>query len=229
MKTIRELTEQEILSLTDEQVDNLIKLELMNSGIKIMDKPKVPELFEIDPADVTCYSIPILDAYVFTDFEEAKRVADALKSAKSFRSISYDWNRLGSDYKFIEKKERYKYSGDSDFSINTVYAYSQEKYASICGFAIQNKKMKEQAENDVEEYKKFVSETAELRSAVTDRVSEVRYKYNRLNDITLKFAKDYFPLSDGNEEMALKFMSKAYCLNDEDVVYIKENYNKYLE
>lgn len=46
MKGITEMTEQEILALTEEDVQKLIKLRMMEEGIKIMDKPEVPELFE---------------------------------------------------------------------------------------------------------------------------------------------------------------------------------------
>ena len=45
------MTEQEILALTEEDVQKMIKLRMMEEGIKIMDKPKIPELFEIEPAD----------------------------------------------------------------------------------------------------------------------------------------------------------------------------------
>lgn len=51
MKGFTEMTDQEILALTEEDVQKLIKLRMMEEGIKIMDKPKIPELFEIEPAD----------------------------------------------------------------------------------------------------------------------------------------------------------------------------------
>ena len=39
MKGITEMTEQEILALTEEDVQKMIKLRMMEEGIKIMDKP----------------------------------------------------------------------------------------------------------------------------------------------------------------------------------------------
>ena len=36
------MTEQEILALTEEDVQKFIKLRMMEEGIKIMDKPEVP-------------------------------------------------------------------------------------------------------------------------------------------------------------------------------------------
>lgn len=97
------MTEQEILALTEEDVQKLIKLRMMEEGIKIMDKPKIPELFEIEPADIQYFSIPLLDGFAFTDINEATKVAEILKSAKSLRKVDYDWNKLGSDYKFLKR------------------------------------------------------------------------------------------------------------------------------
>ena len=152
MKNISEMTEQEIIALSDEDVQKMIKLRMMEEGIKLLDKPKVPELFEIEPADTQYFSIPLLDGFAFTDIEEATKVAEILKSAKSLRKVDYDWNRLGSEYKYLKKSERYKFNGNSDFDILSGWAYSNELYAKISNFAAQNKVMKEQAEKDKKEY-----------------------------------------------------------------------------
>lgn len=90
MKGITEMTEQEILALTEEDVQKLIKLRMMEEGIKIMDKPEVPELFEIEPADLKTFTIPFFEGYAFTDMEEANAVAEALRNAKTLRKVEYD-------------------------------------------------------------------------------------------------------------------------------------------
>ena len=228
MKNISEMTEQEIIALSDEDVQKMIKLRMMEEGIKLLDKPKVPELFEIEPADTQYFSIPLLDGFAFTDIEEATKVAEILKSAKSLRKVDYDWNRLGSEYKYLKKSERYKFNGNSDFDILSGWAYSNELYAKISNFAAQNKVMKEQAEKDKKEYEKQLSESAELVQEITERVREVRNKYDRLETLSCKFATDYYPLSDNNEDMEMKFMVKAYSLNDEEQSFVRSNYKKHL-
>ena len=50
----------------------------------------------------------------------------------------------------------------------------------------------------------------------------------RLNDLTRRFAIDYFPLSDNNEDMAIKFMTKAYSLTEEEEEYVLSNYKEQL-
>ena len=224
MKTINEMTEQEILALTEEDVQKMIKLRMMEEGIKIMDKPQVPELFEIEPADLKVFTIPLLSNFAFTDMEEANAVAEALMKAKTLRKVDYDWNRMGSDYKYLIKQDRYAYSGDSDFSIQTGWAYSNELYNKIVDFAVQNKAMKEQAEKDQKEYENQLQEASGIVSEIRERVKEVKIKHERLERLVWKFATDYYPLSDNNEDMAIKFMAKAYSLTEEEKAYILANY-----
>ena len=40
MKKINEMTEQEILTLSEKDVQNIIKFRMMEEGIKVIDKPK---------------------------------------------------------------------------------------------------------------------------------------------------------------------------------------------
>ena len=224
MKKINEMTEQEILALSEKDIQNMIKFRMMEEGIKVIDKPKKPELFEIEPADQKVYVIPILNGYAFTDFAEAQKVADALREAKSFRKVDYDWNKLGSAFKYLEKKDRYTYDNAGDFGISEICVYSNKLYASIVDFAAQNKAMNKQVEKDMEAYDNAYAAASDITLEIRSRVTEVREKYERLERLTHSFANDYYPLSDNNEEMAMKFISKAFTLTDDEEKYILEHY-----
>lgn len=224
MKKINEMTEQEILALSETDIQNMIKFRMMEEGIKVIDKPKKPELFEIEPADQKVYVIPVLDGYAFTDFAEAQKVADALREAKSFRKVDYDWNKLGSNFKYLEKKDRYTYNNEGDFSISEISVYSSKLYANIVDFAAQNKAMEKQVEKDMAEYDNAYAAASDITLEIRNRISEVREKHERIERLMHSFANDYYPLSGNNEEMAMKFMSKAFTLTDDEEKYILEHY-----
>ena len=224
MKKINEMTEQEILALSETDIQNMIKFRMMEEGIKVIDKPKKPELFEIEPADQKVYVIPVLDGYAFTDFAEAQKVADALREAKSFRKVDYDWNKLGSNFKYLEKKDRYTYNNEGDFSISEISVYSSKLYANIVDFAAQNKAMEKQVEKDMAEYDNAYAAASDITLEIRSRISEVREKHERVERLMHSFANDYYPLSGNNEEMAMKFMSKAFTLTDDEEKYILEHY-----
>src|SRR3712207_3456204 len=201
MKKINEMTEQEILALSEQDIQNMIKFRMMEEGIKIIDKPKKPELFEIEPADKKVYVIPILEGYAFTDFAEAQKVAEALQAAKSFRKVEYDWNKLGSDYEYLEKKDKYKYGYPNDFGVNEKYVYSNELYANIVDFAAQNKAMVKQVEKDEKAYNDAYTAASEITLEIRDRISEVREKAARLERLTQKFATDYYRSEEHTSEL----------------------------
>lgn len=226
MKKINEMTEQEILALSEQDIQNMIKFRMMEEGIKIIDKPKKPELFEIEPADKKVYVIPILNGYAFTDFAEAQKVSEALQNAKSFRKVDCDWGKLGSDYQYLEKKKRYTFDPSGDFGVNEVYVYSNELYAKIVDFAVQNKAMTKQVEEDLKAYDDAYAAASDITLEIRERVEEVREKAARLERLMQKFADDYYPLSDNNEDIAIKFMEKAYSLTEDEKKHILENYNK---
>lgn len=88
--------------------------------------------------------------------------------------------------------------------------------------------MKEQAAKDQKEYDEKMQEASGIISEISGWVKEVKVKYERLNRLTYKFATDYYPLSDHNEDMAMKFMAKAYSFTDEEKEYILQNYKELL-
>lgn len=227
MKRIEEMTEQEILNLSEEDVQKMIKLRMAEKGIRIMDRPKQPELFEIEPADVIVYTIPLLGSSLgFTDANDAQKMMEFLINSKSLVKVDYDYNNLGSDYKCVKNAgEKEFYSSIDPISIVSTSAYSKELYAKICDFAIQNKKMKGKVAEDQKHYDEAMESAADIVTEIRGIWIEVKNKYNRLDEYTNRFKLDYLPLADNDEEMAMKFMAKAYSLNDEEEKYILTNYN----
>lgn len=84
--------------------------------------------------------------------------------------------------------------------------------------------MIKQVEKDMKAYDDAYAVASDITLEIRSRVTEVREKYERLERLMHSFANDYYPLSDNNEEMAMKFMSKAFTLTDDEEKYILEHY-----
>ena len=67
-----------------------------------------------------------------------------------------------------------------------------------------------------------MQEASGIISEISGRVKEVKVKYERLNRLTYKFATDYYPFPIYNEDMAMKFMAKAYSFTDKERIHITE-------
>ena len=224
MKKINELTEKEILNLSEEEIQKMIKLRLAEEGIKIMDLPKKPELFEITKPDTIVYQITALgESISFADINEANSVLDLLLKCSSIGRVDYDYNKLGSDYKYFEKGKTMRYYDSNGLEIKSLSVYSMKLYAEITDFAVQNKKMQEQVEKEIKEYNEINAECSDIISEIRERVSDVKTKYDRLNTLIFKLKNDYLPLADNNQEIAMNFLKKAYSISNEDEIYIISN------
>lgn len=225
MKRINEMTEQEILALTDEDIQKMQKLAMAEAGIAIIEKPKVPELFEITPPDMVVSSVYLVrDDIGFFDPVEAVAFVEFLKNAKSLVKVDYDYNNAGSGYKYAKDARTKQRDWETDpLEIKTQNVYSLPLYNSLCDYMVQNRKMQEQAKKDVDEYEKTLASAADITTIIREKWLEVREKYERLNGFCTRFTRDYLPLAENNREVAMKFMQKAFCLTEEEVNYINEN------
>lgn len=218
MKTIDQMTEQEILALTDEQVEKIKKLVLAENGVRILDKPKDVELFEIAEPDLVVYNIPLLGDLCFTSRDEAERMLEVIRSSKTIGFTDHDY--LADATYFKEGKKRSKWSSSDEVCVETKQAYSLDLYSKVKDFYTQNKKMKEQLAKDMDEYNKAMEQNIELTRHISDRVKGVRRKYARLDEYRRKFNEEYLPLADGDRDMAIRFMVKAYGLTEEEKEYV---------
>lgn len=195
MKRIHEMTEAELLALTDEDKRNLIDYECALEGVPML--PPAP-----GPAPVK--NVPALDAKAFEvggvlvlDSEHAARILDALTSGKIYK-VEYG-----------EKNVKMLKEGDYSFpEIKVKSVRSPEQWEII-------KADVKKYESDKKEYDRFAKTYTDalkerqsiidtLRNAIED-ASERHYGRERLRT---EFAR-YMELAEGNRQIALNFLDKA--------------------
>lgn len=226
MKKIAEMTEQEILALTEEDVEKQVKLRMMEEGVKIMGEPEYEPLNEVARPDVLAFTISGFVGYVFTDMEEAAGISEVLRNAKSIRKVEYSRTKLKANYDRNLSKENI----DRDyFSVQSTGVYSVELYEDMGGLATRNREI--DARNTVKKlgYLENQNKASGISDDIHGRVSEVRQKYMRLDNFTELFSGSYFPLSGDDPEIAIKYMSLAYHLTEEEKGYILSNYKAVTE
>lgn len=226
MKNVKELTEQEILALTDGEITLRIKLKKAEEGVKLVPKPQDPSYFEIEEPDKTVYSCDMFgDDLCFENIEELTKLIQVVSGSDTKCSVTYDYNKAGSEYTYISSKLKTRgYSSRDWSSTSSKRVYSIERYNALVDMIASNKKMKEQYEKELKEYEAIISEAKWIEDEINGRVREVRDKYWKLNEYCRKFRFDYLPIADGNKDVAMKFMDKAYSLTSEQQEYILANY-----
>jgi hypothetical protein len=226
MKHINELTEQEILALTNEDVLTMIKLRKAEEGIKFIPEPPKPELFEIEPPDMVVYSCELFGSVIaFTSANDMDEVVSLIKSKQGKFRVDYNYEALGalsSNFKYATENLN-KYSNDWS-EIKSQKVYSIALYNQIVDKAKQNMKMQEEYDKAYKEYCASIDDSKWIEDGINDRVRQVRDKYYELNNHCCRFKNDYMPLANNDETVAMNFMVKAYALTDEQQEYVLTNY-----
>lgn len=208
MKRLEDYADEELLNMTEEQVEDLIDLECVHEGVRLL--PELPvkptekppeedfEFFEIEPLQLVDRKDATLIAETVADMD---RVESKYESGPSYTRIV-----TGS------KKEEPSIQKKTKFS---------EKYLN------EVKATKQRIDERNKEYKGLKDEydtVSEARSSiitnVLDKIKEARQAGKRLLALRDESHR-YLKLSMGDKEIAQRFMSDAY---PDAVDLIKEHF-----
>lgn len=215
MKTINEMTDQEIYDLTDEQIDRLIITRCAKEGVRFVDEPPVMKTYDYKPISPSNFFY-LLEGLSIAVFNQD----DAIKIAK-----------------FLSKFDLYKTTYDFTISNDKIYnkldiinikhipmfdMKDEESYKSI-----KDKKRLRRSIDQVDKYKKDIKRMSEIHAEIWSKVIDVRNKIDHMNHLRFLFVKEYLPLVDHDTNTAMTFFKKAYDVDDDTERYIREGIKDY--
>jgi len=226
MKNLKDLTEQEILNLSKEEIDKMIKFRMAEEGIKFIDYPENPEYHEVQKPTTKAYFCHLLGQKLsFTDMEELNNVIDVLNNCKSLCTIDSNYDLPEGHKNFIKARvENANWSSDAPDTITPIIAYAHNEFLQIKELLKENAKNKTEFNAKVKEYDAAINDAQWIKDEVMERINEVVSKYDKLNTYIYRFNNEYLPLADNNEDIAMNFLDKAYSLNKEQKEYVLANY-----
>lgn len=202
LKTFEQLTDNELLALTQDQIDWYIKLKKAEAGVRIVACPETPAYREIPDRDLILYDVC---GFNFEDRETAEEVAKLINSkiSKAFR-VDYDYYKGGgSDYKYAKP-----YDGNLvDVKLEKVY--KNETYNAIRDILISNKKIEDAYRALKNEYDSQEESSAEIVQSIYDAISAARNRKQEFEDALVRI-QEYLRLSNGDVVIAWNFYEKAY-------------------
>lgn len=223
MKKIEEMSEQEILALTDEDITMMAKQALMEENVKLVNIPAKPTLQPIPKGDVLFYSIVMPSNFVFTDLNEAIAVADVLRKCQSIHDKSRDWSLNGRYFKVTPVFDNQDYL--NTYEVEADWGYSKELYSSISSIIESNERVSSKFNKDFEAYNDFKLCMNGKKEEIYETYFKVKNKYGNLKVKCDIFKNSYLPTAENDKEKAMKFMTLAYGLTEEDQAYVLEHYN----
>lgn len=200
MKRIEELTHDELIVLTDADVNNFIDIEIAEDGIKPCPVPKEPSLASIGiVASDVFYK---LGEILFRNKEDAVKVA-----SMDIYKPQYNWN-ISYDFKWAEK--------EIDLKIEEIALYRKEDILRSSGDIKARDSLKTQYSEDKKAYDKYLELTAKWRNHCWAIVSYAREKEYQIKNAVDAF-NNYLKIADNDEKIALKFFEKAFKEEPNDI------------
>lgn len=221
MKRFQELTDVEVLALSEEEIERYIKLEMAEEGIKILQKPVEPKYKTIPEGDELTYGVGgFADNVVFKEKGAAQRIADAItKELPNAFDLSYNRN-----YSL-----RYLKKADTEYTnlgvVKHSKHYKKETLDRIEEDKTANDDLKRIYEKELKEYDSENNRASRIRSDIWDRVHYLQQQELE-KERNLTRYKEYLELANGNPEIAMNFLKKAYTIDEQTEQYILGNVDK---
>jgi len=201
MQTINQLTHDELIKLTDDQLAHFVDIEVAYAGIKLVNPVHLKEVptVTIKPTEEYWKAHETL----YRTQEEAMAVA----TIPAFRA-DYDYNGAGYDYQYptiIEASAPYK-----------VMLYKKEDVDAVRKILIQIKEAKSYNERIQKDYDKYLTQIDGCRADVYSKYNEAMEKEESINRAVADHKK-YLDLAGGDATIAMNFFDKAYKDEPEEI------------
>ncbi len=217
MPYIDTLSDAEVLALTDEQVEKIIKLKMAEEGVKILQKPDEPEYHKIPEGNEVLFKVTGIEAY-FSDRNIAQEALDFLQNNRKYlRKTNYSHNY---NHKFQQEFNLDYYGKPEPLGIAEERVYSKDLLATIKQDVSANNDIEKSYQKSKEEYEGVNNQAENIKNEVWEKVYEVRRKKADKEAAYARFL-EYLALAENNKEQALAFYKKAYFPDEETVQFIE--------
>lgn len=212
MKTVFDLSRDEIVALTDEEIGLYIDKELANKGIPIEAKNwNIKNKKEISYPKTGVPLFVLKDIGIgFRTIEGATEVANLLVKYNAFKTESR--YLAGSYEQFWIMKE-----GVCP-AVKGETGYSKEEFDKI------DEKNKNPELTSINTFNDTVKKANEIKDRVLKYVYNIKQERSYNNDMVGIFEK-YKNIADGDLEVAMNFIKEAYPFNEETESFIRKKFD----
>lgn len=212
MKTVFDLSRDEIVALTDEDISLYIDKELANKGIPIEAKNwNIKNKKEISYPKTGVPLFVLKDIGIgFRTIEGATEVANLLVKYNAFKTESRCL--AGSYEQFWIMKE-----GVCP-AVKGETGYSKEEFDKI------DEKNKNPELTSINTFNDTVKKANEIKDRVLKYVYNIKQERSYNNDLVGIFER-YKDIADGDMEVAMNFIKEAYPFNEETESFIRKKFD----
>ncbi len=193
MQRIEELTQEELVALSEDEIQRFIEIKVADAGV--MPTPLPVEITVESAGIIASERVYEVAGVLLRNKHDAEKVAvmEILKTA-------YDWN-ISYTYKWLEQQ--------TENAIKEVFYYKQEDIVRVKKVLVDSKAKKDAYKTQKDEYNEFLKKTGEMRANVWGVVNEAK-SLQREIDLAKKTYEKHLDLADQDKQVAGKFFRDAY-------------------
>lgn len=202
MKRLLELTREELVTLSEVEIKDLIDLECMYNGKPVMvDEPDYIEVPTMPEMDVETFEV---SGHVFTNTSDAIKVKELIESLESRSKLDYSSSNY--DLKLVRKLSDYDY--EKPITIKKGRAYSKETYALVKPTLDKIKEINASNAKLKEAYDELLECRSEVETKVYDAISNAKDDTYAINQAINAYQK-YLRLSNNDSKVAMNFFKES--------------------
>ena len=212
IKTVFDLSRDEIVALTDEEISLYIDKELVGKGIPIEAKNwNIKNEKEVVYPRMGVPVFMLKDIGIgFRTIEGATEVANLL--------IKYNAFKMESKFLIGSYEQFWIINGSVCPAITGEAGYSKEEFDKV------NKENKEPELESINSFNDTVKKANEIKDRVLKYVDKIKQERAYNIDLCMTFER-YIEIADKDAERAMAFLKEAYPFNEETEVFIRKRYN----
>lgn len=193
------MSEEQVASLTTDQVDSIVKRVCADRGIRIDPQPPIPVPMASSP-DATLF---VLENVGFISQEQANRAVEMLLGEfPELWKESYR-NRYGDYRRSLERSET--------IQITPKQVWTEAGLARHCASLERQSRIANDTEGAKKEYEKHLGLYEQACEEVSAAISKLQRATYDKRQLDLKFA-EYLEIANGDYAMAEAFIRKAYSI-----------------
>lgn len=221
MKRIYELSEKEVLALTSQEVQDFIQVEKVLAGVKLEVEGITQDLVELPKPIKKLYKVGIFgDKLVFDDLAIAQKLIDQIASLKKPCHVSNEYDKSYTSFLYPEDGVGSQSYNNWD-TIEPILVYaSKEQATEARNISDSNKRINDYNTELASASQRYYEQSTAMAQEVYTFYNDIIDKYIKMDRLKQIFTDKYLPISNGDAEMAIEFMSVAYLLDEESKEYI---------
>ena len=212
MKTVFDLSRDEIVALTDEEISLYIDKELVGKGIPIEAKN-----WNIKNEKEVVYPRTGVPVFMLKDVGIGFRT---IEGATEVANLLVKYNAFKMESKFLigSYEQFWIINGSVCPAITGEAGYSKEEFDKV------NKKNKDPELESINSFNDTVKKANEIKDMVLEYVDKIKRERAYNIDLCMTFER-YIEIADKDAERAMAFLKEVYPFNEETEVFIRKRYN----